>query len=89
VDVTQQNPPEDLTTALRRPKGRSLGAAAEELVGTVSSKKPVLMIMYVGGVTYMELAALRFLSKRASFPYHIVCCTTKVINGSRVLQTLS
>jgi hypothetical protein len=102
VDVTQQNPPEDLATALKRAKGPSLGSLAEssnnnnnaDVVGggggnSNSNKKPVLMIMYVGGVTYMELAAMRFLSKRASFPYHIVCCTTKVMNGSRFLQTLS
>jgi hypothetical protein len=99
VDVTQQNPPEDLATALKRSKGPSLGSLAESSNaaagvaagdgGSNSNKKPVLMIMYVGGVTYMELAALRFLSKRPSFPYHIVCCTTKVMNGSRFLQTLS
>jgi hypothetical protein len=95
VDVTQQNPPEDLATALKRSKGPSLGSLAESsnensaAAGGSSNKKPVLMLMYVGGVTYMELAALRFLSKRPNFPYHIVCCTTKVINGSRFLQTLS
>ena len=88
VDITQYNPPEDLTAAVKRPQGPSLGALAAETGGT-SAKKPTLIVMYVGGVTHMEIAALRFLSKRPTFPYHIICVTTKVINGSTLLRSLS
>jgi hypothetical protein len=88
VDVTQYHPPEDLTTAIKRaPKG-SLGALAQESTGT-NTRKPTLVVMFVGGVTHMEIAALRFLSKRPTFPYHIICITTKVINGSTMLRSLS
>jgi hypothetical protein len=91
IDIIQQTPPDDLTAALNRPRPtQSLGqlAASEESTSS-SKKKPVLMVYYVGGVTYMELAALRFLSKRPSFPYHIVCCTTKIINGDTLLQSVA
>lgn len=88
VDVTQHHPPEDLATAAKRPHGPSLGTMASEIVGT-GTRKPILMVMYVGGVTHMEIAALRFLSKRPSFPYHIICVTTKVINGGTLLRSLS
>ena len=50
-------------------------------------KKPVLLVLYVGGVTFMEIAALRFLSKRPNFPYEIICCTTKIFNGTSCLQS--
>ena len=88
IDVTQQNPPEDLAAALKRPSSKEpLGStSAEPVQGT---KKPVLMVLYVGGVTYLEIAALRFLSKRSSFPYHIIICTTKIINGNTALRSLS
>jgi vacuolar protein sorting-associated protein 33A len=87
VDVTQHYPPEDLPAAVKRPKGPSLGSLASE--GSNSARKPTLMVLYVGGVTHMEIAALRYLSRRPTFPYHIICVTTKVVNGSTLLRSLS
>jgi hypothetical protein len=89
-DVVQQYPPEDLGTTMKRPisTGSTYGSLALP-TSTESNKKPVLVIVYVGGVTYMELAALRFLSKRLSFPYQIIICTTKIINGNTILQSLA
>lgn len=92
VDVTQQEIPENYATALKRPQGPSLGFVAKNSSdngNNSSGKKPTLMVLFVGGVTYMEIASMRFLSKRPSFPYHIVCCTTKVINGSEMLEALN
>ncbi|GAX11505.1 hypothetical protein FisN_22Lh196 [Fistulifera solaris] len=90
VDVEQHSPPQDLASALKTPPNKTLGALAEvEVADGVKGKKPVLIVTYVGGVTFTELAALRFLSKRPSFPYHIVCLTTKVMNGCSFLQSLS
>ena len=98
VDVEQQWPPESLNSALKRKRGPSLGALAKQLsnesggdrgAGLSSEKKPVLLLYFVGGVTFSELAALRFLSRKASFPWSIVCCTTEIINGSTLLRSLS
>jgi len=91
VDVTQHNPPEDLAAALKRPVGSSLGQLAIETAAATNtgSKKPVLLVFYVGGVTYMELASLRFLSKRPKFPYNIIVATTKVVNGGTLLHSLA
>lgn len=100
VDITQQSknhPPEDLATALKRRPTESLGAMAaggeDPVVSSSnsrtkasSSRKPVLMVCYVGGITFMEIAALRFLSKRPSFPFHILICTTGVIKGSDLID---
>lgn len=98
LDVTQYVPPEDLATAMKRSPGPNLGSLAANISSTSSSatnpasgntRKPTLMVLFVGGVTYMEIAALRFLSKRQSFPYHILCCTTKVVNGTTLLKSLA
>jgi hypothetical protein len=93
IDVFQPFPPEDLETIRKRPVTTgttygSLAVASPIAVAKDVKRKPVLMVMYLGGVTYMELAALRFLSKKPSFPYHIICITTKIINGGSFLQTL-
>jgi vacuolar protein sorting-associated protein 33A len=89
-DIVQQYPPEDLATTMKRPvsTGSTYGSLALP-VTTESKTKPVLIVVYVGGVTYMELTALRFLSKRPNFPYHIICCTTKIINGDTMMQSFS
>ena len=91
IDVEQRSPPENLVDAMKRPRAQSLGTVAK--IHSESSndakKKPVLLVYFVGGVTYMEIAALRFLSKRPSFPYTVVICTTEIVNGRKLLQSLS
>jgi len=90
VDIVQQYPPIDLASAMNKhksPTRPTLGELAKN--NTEGKRKPTLLVFFVGGVTYMEIAAIRFLSKRSSFPYHIICCTTNVINGSTLLQSLS
>jgi len=86
VDVSQRvgGPPEELAKARRNPPGTT-GPPA----GTGTGKKPVLLVYFVGGVTFMEVASLRFLSRRASFPYSIVIGTTSVVNGGTFLRSLS
>jgi vacuolar protein sorting-associated protein 33A len=98
LDIVQYNPPEDLTTALKRSAPATLAPSAFS-AGLVASgmddqsqqqqRKPTLVMVYIGGITYMEIASLRFLSKRPSFPYHILIVTTKIINGTQLLQSMS
>merc|ERR1712194_152159 len=97
----QRSPPESLVEALKRKRGPTLGALAKKQAeesrrdgsssdrSSTREKKPVLLVYFVGGVTFMELAALRFLSKRPSFPYCIACCTTEIVNGGTLLRSLS
>ncbi|KAL7521837.1 hypothetical protein ACHAWX_006525 [Stephanocyclus meneghinianus] len=96
IDIEQRFPPESLADAMKRPRAQSLATLAKiwsdsrrgrNYVGF--EQKPVLLLYFVGGVTFMEIAALRFLSKRPSFPYNIVCCTTEIVNGTTLLQSLS
>jgi hypothetical protein len=90
IDIEQQSPPESLVDAMRRPRAQSLGTRAKSHSDSCAeNKKPVLLVYFVGGITYMEIAALRFLSKRPSFPYSIVICTTEIVNGRKLLQSLS
>ncbi|KAL7463134.1 hypothetical protein ACHAXS_003520, partial [Conticribra weissflogii] len=64
-------------------EGQDTDTEAEE------NTKPVLLVYFIGGVTHMEIAGLRFLSKSALFPYSILCCTTEIVNGSTLLRSLS
>ncbi|RYG70471.1 hypothetical protein EON64_00070, partial [archaeon] len=51
-------------------------------------EKRVMLVVYVGGVSYLELAALRFLSADPSFPYRIIVATNKVISGNSLIKAL-
>mmetsp|Transcript_24525 Transcript_24525/g.67898 ORF Transcript_24525/g.67898 Transcript_24525/m.67898 type:complete len:784 (-) Transcript_24525:282-2633(-) len=91
LDVYQTNPPQDLAAAMQVTPTQPLGATAA--VANLDSnggskKKPILAVMYLGGITYMEIAALRFLSNRSGFPYHILILTTEIVNGSTLLQSM-
>lgn len=72
----------------------SLGQYAKKLTSNASGgsssgiQKPILILVFLGGITFMEIAALRYLSKGSSFPYHIIMVTTKVINGNTLLRSL-
>jgi len=87
IEVLQRSPPEDFATALKGKIGIPLGQWAKQTSGD-SDDKPVLLIYFVGGLTYAEIASIRYMSKQRSFPYNIICCTTKIINGGSFLQSL-
>ncbi len=70
---------------------RTAGAAASGPVvdgkTLPASGKKVMLVYLVGGVTFMEIAAMRYLSKQKDFPYQIVVCSTKLINGNSFIKS--
>ncbi len=91
IYLEQRFPPEDFATALKTKVVDPLGKLASQVSSNSDGdyeKKPVLLVYFVGGLTYAEIASIRFLSKRKSFPYKIIICTTKIINGNSFLQSL-
>ena len=51
-------------------------------------EKKILMVFVVGGVSHLEIAALRSLSGDSSFPYKIIIGSTRVMNGASFLSSL-
>ncbi len=48
--------------------------------------KQTMLVFYIGGVSYMEVAALRLLNSRKDFPFHIVVATTCILNGVQIIK---
>lgn len=48
-------------------------------------KRKVVMVMFIGGVTYAEISALRFLSRKGLVDCDFVVATTGMVNGSTLL----
>jgi len=95
LDIRQSHPPKDLPTTLRLQKEGRGGSTINSSLGAFGkvyqqsqNKKPTLFVVYLGGITYAEIAALRFLSKKDTFPYHIIVVTTSILNGSNLLQQM-
>lgn len=45
----------------------------------------VVLVYFIGGVTYSEIAALRFLGRKKG--YRFIIATTAIINGARMLNS--
>lgn len=46
------------------------------------------MVMFIGGVTFAEIAAIRFLSRQPDVNADFIIATTKLINGSSLIGSL-
>ena len=55
---------------------------------SVPQDKKTMLLFVVGGLSYLEIAACRFLSNDPAFPYRIMLGTTKLINGSTFVNSL-
>ena len=49
--------------------------------------KKTVIVMFLGGVTYTEIAALRFVAKQEEERRRILICTTDVLNGNQIVGT--
>lgn len=67
--------------------GAALANHSQLSAGGAGPKK-IMAAYFVGGVTFLEVAALRFLSQQPDFPFRIIVFTTKLINGSTFVKSL-
>ncbi|XP_032777743.2 vacuolar protein sorting-associated protein 33A [Daphnia magna] len=66
---------------LRRNSKNSIHSSIEET--------KVTLVFFLGGCTYAEISALRFLSKRDDAPTDYLIATTNIANGENFLNSLS
>ncbi|OAD52769.1 Vacuolar protein sorting-associated protein 33A [Eufriesea mexicana] len=53
-----------------------------------SEPPKLVMVFFIGGCTFAEISALRFLSQHEDLNVEFVVCTTKLINGNTFLMSL-
>ncbi|XP_076749374.1 vacuolar protein sorting-associated protein 33A isoform X1 [Xylocopa sonorina] len=69
--------------------GRSAGRRNSITSEDSNSEPPKLvMVFFIGGCTFAEISALRFLSQQEDLNVEFVVCTTKLINGNTFLMSL-
>ncbi|GJN38469.1 hypothetical protein PR202_gb27510 [Eleusine coracana subsp. coracana] len=62
-------------------------SGAQQSIDRVGHRSLVLVV-FIGGVTFAEIAALRFLSAQEGMGYDFLVATTKVINGNTILKPI-
>ncbi|PFH57667.1 hypothetical protein XA68_14711 [Ophiocordyceps unilateralis] len=66
-------------------KGEDKAVKARALLAGSGHKQTVFVVL-VGGITFTEIAALRFLAKQEEDRRNIVICTTSIISGNRMMD---
>ncbi|KAL5711517.1 Vacuolar protein-sorting-associated protein 33 [Ranunculus cassubicifolius] len=50
-------------------------------------RRSLVLVVFIGGVTFAEISALRFLSAQEGMPCELIVGTTKLVNGHTLLET--
>ena len=67
-------------------KGDEQVVKARHMLAGTGGKPKTVVVMFLGGVTFTEIAALRFVAKREEGRRKILICTTDVISGNRMIE---
>ncbi|KAJ0967310.1 hypothetical protein J5N97_024227 [Dioscorea zingiberensis] len=51
-------------------------------------RRSLTLVVFIGGVTFAEIAALRFLSSQVGLGYDFIVAATKIVNGNSLLETM-
>jgi len=66
-------------------KGEDKAVKARALLSG-SGNKQTVFVVFVGGITFAEIAALRFIAKQEEGRRNIIICTTSIISGNRMMD---
>ena len=67
-------------------KGDEAAVKARHMLTGTGGKVKTVVVMFLGGITFTEIAALRFVARQMEGKRKILICTTDVINGERMLD---
>jgi len=66
-------------------KGEEKAVKASAMLSGNGEKKTVLVV-FLGGITFTEIAALRFIAKQEEARRQIIICTTSIISGNKIMD---
>lgn len=73
-------------TFTKAQKGDSEQAMKVRHMLTGQGGKKTVIVMFLGGITYTEIAALRFVAKQEEGRKRILICTTGMVNGNEIIS---
>lgn len=69
------------------PSYDSLPGATQHMDKLRDGRRSLVLVVFIGGVTFAEISALRFLSAQEGMAYDLIIGTTKMVNGNSLTET--
>ena len=70
-------------------RGTAANSSVDDPTGSKEGQgKPVMLFVLIGGISLLEIAALRFLSKDPSFPYSVLIASTNVLSEASLIESI-
>ncbi|KAJ1406375.1 Sec1-like, domain 2 [Sesbania bispinosa] len=69
------------------PSFDTLSGVSTSIAKVPDGRRALVLVVFVGGVTFAEISALRFLSAQESMAYDLIIATTKIVNGQTLVGT--
>ena len=70
-------------------KGEEAATKARHVLqGAAGGKVKTVVVMFLGGITYTEIAALRFLAKQEEGRRRLLICTTGIVGGNSIMNVV-
>ena len=70
-------------------KGEEAATKARYMLqGTAGGRAKTVVVMFLGGITYTEIAALRFLARQEEGRRRLLICTTGIVSGNSIMKAL-
>ncbi|KAI9842038.1 MAG: hypothetical protein M1837_007534 [Sclerophora amabilis] len=67
-------------------RGEDKAVRARMILNGQSSGKKTVLVFFLGGITFTEVAALRFIARQEKGRRQIVICTTSLISGNKMMD---
>ncbi|GFP96998.1 vacuolar protein-sorting-associated protein 33 homolog [Phtheirospermum japonicum] len=69
------------------PSYDTLPGSLNSLEKPADGRRALVLVVFIGGVTFAEISALRFLSSQEGMAYDLIVGTTKIVNGQTLIET--
>ncbi|CAJ1955019.1 unnamed protein product [Sphenostylis stenocarpa] len=69
------------------PSFDTLSGVSSSVAKVPDGRRALVLVVFVGGVTFAEISALRFLSTQEGMAYDLIIATTKIVNGQTLIET--
>ncbi|KAK7279613.1 hypothetical protein RJT34_24668 [Clitoria ternatea] len=69
------------------PSFDTLSGVPTSIAKVPDGRRALVLVVFVGGVTFAEISALRFLSAQEGMAYDLIIATTKIVNGQTLVET--
>ncbi|KAG5237764.1 vacuolar protein-sorting-associated protein [Salix suchowensis] len=69
------------------PSFDTLQGASAAVDRVADGRRSLVLVVFIGGVTFAEISALRFLSAQETMAYDLIIGTTKIVSGNTLTET--